>query len=86
MSSSILWSISFKLINKILQLPLIKLHISWILILSKNIKNINIINFNKIITLRLSQSKFYLKILHIPYLIKDTNVSINVDVVYSHFE
>ena len=49
--------------------------------IEKYIKNINVINPEEIITLRLSQLKLYLKILSILYLIKDTNVSINSDIV-----
>ena len=41
----------------------------------------NTINSNNIMSLRLSQSKFYLKILDILYLIEDTNISISSDVV-----
>jgi len=60
--------------NKVMSIP----DLSTI---EKYIKNINVINPEEIITLRLSQLKLYLKILSILYLIKDTNVSINSDIV-----
>ena len=49
--------------------------------IEKYIKNVDIINSDKVIALRLPQSKSYLKILGIPYLIKDTNIPIISDVI-----
>lgn len=49
--------------------------------IKKYIKNINIINSNNIMVPRLPQSKSYLKILDILYIIKDTNISIFSDVI-----
>ena len=49
--------------------------------IERYIKNIDIIDSEDIIASKLSQSKSYLKILGIPYLIKDTNVPITSDVV-----
>ena len=48
--------------------------------IKKYIKNINAFNLEDIMALRLSQLKSYLKILGIPYLIKNTNISITFDV------
>ena len=45
------------------------------------IKNINVVDSNNIISLRLSQSKLYLEILNILYYIKDTNLLIITDIV-----
>ena len=45
------------------------------------IKNIDVVNSNKIISPRLSQSKSYLKILGISYYIKDINLSITANIV-----
>ena len=50
-------------------------------IIEKYIKNIDVINSEDIMTSRLPQSKSYLKILDILYLIKDTNVSITSKVI-----
>ena len=50
-------------------------------IIKKYIKNIDVINSEDIMTSRLPQSKSYLKILDILYLIKDTNVSITSKVI-----
>ena len=49
--------------------------------IKKYIKNVNIINSNNIMVPRLPQSKSYLKILDILYIIKDTNISISSDVI-----
>jgi len=49
--------------------------------IEKYIKNIDIINSDKVIAPRLLQSKSYLKILSIFYLIKDTNVSITANII-----
>ena len=49
--------------------------------IKKYIKNVNVIDSNNIMTSRLSQFKFYLKILDILYIIKNTNVPISSDVV-----
>ena len=46
-------------------------------IIKKYLKNVNVIDSNDIMAPRLSQSKSYLKILKIPYLIENTNVSIS---------
>ena len=48
--------------------------------IKRYIRNVNTINSNNIISPRLSQSKFYLKILDILYLIENTNISISSDV------
>jgi len=45
------------------------------------IKNINNINSNNISTPQLPQSKSYLKIIGIPYLIENINIPINFSVV-----
>ena len=50
-------------------------------IIEKHIKNINDIDINKVMSPRLSQFKLYLKILGISYYIKDTNLSIILDIV-----
>ena len=50
-------------------------------IIKKYIKNIDVINSEDIMTSRLPQSKSYLKILDILYLIKDTNISITSKVI-----
>ena len=47
------------------------------------IKNVENINLEDIETLRLSQSKTYLKIIDIPYFMENTNVSITLDFVES---
>ena len=49
--------------------------------IEKYIKNLNNIDSNEIISPRLFQSKSYLKILDIPYLIKDTNLPIFADII-----
>lgn len=49
--------------------------------IEKYIKNVDVINSNNISFSRLPQSKSYLKILGIPDLIKDTNISITSDVI-----
>ena len=50
-------------------------------IIIKYIKNVDVIDSNDIIVQRLPQSKSYLKILNISYLIKDTNVPISFNIV-----
>ena len=45
------------------------------------IKNIDIVNSEDIMSLRLPQSKLYLKLLDIPYYIKNTNILITSDIV-----
>jgi len=45
------------------------------------IKNIDVVDSNNVMSPRLPQSKSYLKILGIPYLIEDTNILITADVV-----
>jgi len=50
-------------------------------IIEKYIKNIDVINSEDIMTSRLPQSKSYLKILDILYLIRDTNVPITSKVI-----
>ena len=50
-------------------------------IIEKYIKNVDDINMNKVISSRLPQSKLYLKILNIPYHIKDNNLSIILDII-----
>ena len=57
--------------------------ISDLNIIEKYIKELNDIDSYDIMSLRLSQSKSYLKILSIPYFIKDTNLSISSDIVKS---
>jgi len=49
--------------------------------IEKYIKSINSVDFDNIIMLKLLQSKSYLKILDIPYLIEDSNVSITSNVI-----
>ena len=49
--------------------------------IEKYIKNVDSIDLNDIMMFRLPQLKSYLKILGILYLIEDTNVPINSDVV-----
>jgi len=49
--------------------------------IEKYIKNINVIESDNIMVPRLSQSKSYLKILDILYLIKNTNISITSNIV-----
>jgi len=50
-------------------------------IIEKYMKNLNNVNLNKVISLRLSQSKSYLKILGILYFIKNTNLLIPIDII-----
>ena len=50
-------------------------------IIEQYIKNVNIIESEEVMTAKLLQSKLYLKILGISYLIKDTNVSISANIV-----
>lgn len=49
--------------------------------IEKYIKNISAVDSNKVIALRLSQFKLYLKILGILYLIEDTNLPITTHIV-----
>jgi len=42
---------------------------------------VNVVNLDNVRVPRLSQSKLYLKVLGIPYLIENINVSISADVV-----
>jgi len=49
-------------------------------IIKKYLKNISVIDSNDIMAPRLLQSKSYLKILKIPYLIENTNISISSDI------
>ena len=49
--------------------------------IKKYIKNANVIKSDEVITARLSQSKLYLKILGILYIIEDTNIPITANVV-----
>ena len=44
-------------------------------------KDLNDIDSSNIISPRLLQSKFYLKILGISYCVEDTNLPINIDIV-----
>ena len=50
-------------------------------IIEKHIKNVDDIDMNKVMSSRLPQFKSYLKILGISYHIKDTNLSIILDIV-----
>ena len=50
-------------------------------IIEKYMKNLNNVNLNKVISLRLFQSKLYLKILGILYFIKNTNLLIPIDII-----
>ena len=45
------------------------------------IKNTDVVDLNDIMSPRLHQSKLYLKILDIPYLIKDTKIPITANVI-----
>jgi len=47
--------------------------------IEKYIKNIEVVDLNNVMLSRLSQSKLYLKILGILYLIEETNVPITVE-------
>jgi len=49
--------------------------------IKKYIKNANYINSEKVNTSHLLQSKFYLKIIGIPYFFENTNISISLDIV-----
>ena len=49
--------------------------------IEKYMNNLNDIDSNKVMSPRLSQSKSYLKILDIFYLIKDTNLSVSADII-----
>jgi len=53
-------------------------------IIEKYIKKLNDVDTINVISLRLLQSKSYLKILDISYFVKDTNLSITLDVM-RHF-
>ena len=61
-------------------------------IIEKYIKNTNIVESEEVIIVRLPQSKLYLKILGISYLIKNTNIPISADnvkksyLVYSYIQ
>jgi len=50
-------------------------------IIEKYMKNLNNMNLNKVISLRLFQSKLYLKILGILYFIKNTNLLIPINII-----
>jgi len=50
-------------------------------IIEKYIKDLNDVNSNDIMSSRLPQSKSYLKILGIPYFVKNTNLSIILDII-----
>ena len=50
-------------------------------IIKKYVKNLNDVDSSNVMSSRLSQSKFYLKILGILYYIKDTNLSITMNIV-----
>jgi len=49
--------------------------------IERYIKNVNNIKSNQVEALRLFQSKLYLKIIGIPYLMEDTNTHISANVV-----
>ena len=51
--------------------------------IEKYIKNVNYMNLNDVQSAQLSQSKLYLKILDILYIIKETNIPFNLNVVKS---
>ena len=55
-------------------------------IVKKYMKELNDVNLNNIISSRLLQSKFYLKILDISYFIDDTNLSIILDIIERVYE
>jgi len=57
--------------------------ISDLNIIKKYVKNLNNIDSNDIMSLKLLQSKFYSKILGIPYFVKNTNLSILSDIIES---
>ena len=50
-------------------------------IIEKYIKELNNVNLSDIISLRLPQSKSYLKILGILYFVDDTNLSVMLDII-----
>ena len=52
-------------------------------IMEKYLKDLNDINLTNIINLRLSQFKSYLKILNIPYFVKNTNLSVISNIIES---
>ena len=52
-------------------------------IMEKYVKKVNNIHTNNIMNTKLSQSKFYLKILDIFYLVEHTNLSITSDIIKS---
>ena len=54
---------------------------SYLNTIENYIKNIDVVDSNNVMSPRLPQSKSYLKILGIPYLIEDTNILITADVV-----
>ena len=54
---------------------------SYLNTIENYIKNIDVVDSNNVMSPRLPQSKSYLKILDIPYLIEDTNILITADVV-----
>ena len=49
--------------------------------IEKYIKNIEVVDLNDVMLSKLSQSKLYLKILGILYLIEETNIPITVNVI-----
>lgn len=49
--------------------------------MEKYIKDLNNVDSNDIISPRLSQSKFYLKFLDIPYFVENTNLSIMPNII-----
>ena len=51
--------------------------------IEKYVKNVNLININKFNISWLPQSKSYLKIIGIPYLLENTNTSMSADIVES---
>ena len=51
--------------------------------MEKYVKEMNNINARNIMSLKLSQFKFYLKILSISYFVKDTNILITSDIIES---
>ena len=53
-------------------------------IIENYIKELNNINTSNVMSLRLSQSKLYLKILDILYFVKDTNLFIISDIIESN--
>jgi len=50
-------------------------------VIEKYMKELNNINLVNVMSPRLPQFKFYLKILGIPYFVKDTNLSISPNIV-----